>query len=111
MLSRFISLRSRAGLFSRSILLCMGLFDELITGFPVIALPLLRDRLGLSYTQVGLLFTAGALSAMLIEPLLNLFSDRGSKKPWILGGLLLFAAAFAVMGNVTSYVVMLLTFM
>jgi FSR family fosmidomycin resistance protein-like MFS transporter len=89
----------------------MGLFDELTSGFPVIALPLLRDRLDLSYAQVGFLFTAATLVAMVIEPLMNVLSDRGSKKPWILSGLTLSALAFLLMGGVTDYALLLLAFL
>ncbi|MEO7020697.1 MAG: MFS transporter [Ktedonobacteraceae bacterium] len=111
MFSRFISTRlTRAGSLSRSLLLCMGLVDELIAGIPVVALPLLRDRLGLSYTQVGLLFTAAALSSMLLEPLINLFSDRSSKKPWILCGLLILSITEIIAGNTSSYLLLMLAF-
>ncbi|BAS27171.1 MFS transporter [Limnochorda pilosa] len=44
-------------------MLGMAFLDELISGFPVVALPLIRDDLSLSYTQVGLLFTAGQVSS------------------------------------------------
>src|SRR5260370_6657932 len=111
MFSRLIPLRlTRTDSLSRSLLLCMGLVDELVVGIPVVALPLLRDRLGLSYVQIGLLFTAGALSSIVLEPLINLFSDRGSKRPWILSGLLILAVAFVVMSNATSYTLLLLAF-
>lgn len=85
------------------ILLHMGLLDELITGFVVVGLPLLRDQLGLTYAQVGLLFSAGALSAMILEPIINLMSDRGSKRWWILGGLFILAADYALAGNARSF--------
>lgn len=111
MFSRLISTRfTRTGSLSRSLLLCMGLVDELIAGLPIVALPLLRDRLGLSYAQVGLLFTAGALSGMLFEPLMNLYSDHRPKKIWILCGLLVLAGAFGVIGNTTSYPFLMLAF-
>jgi MFS family permease len=102
---------ARANKVARSILLCMGLLDELLTGFSIIALPLLRDRLGLSYAQAGFLFTAAALSGMVIDPFINLFSDRGPKKAWVLGGLLLLALTSALMGIVASYPLLVLTFM
>jgi predicted MFS family arabinose efflux permease len=95
---------------SQHILLSMGLLDELIAGFPVVALPLLRDHLDLSYAQVGLLFTIGALSGMVLDPLINLYSDRSSKKPWILWGLLMMAVAFVVLGNVTNFALLALAY-
>ena len=69
----------------RSTLLGVGLLDEIIAGFAVIGLPLIRDQFRLSYAQIGLLFTAAALVAMLLDPIVNLLSDRGSKRYWILG--------------------------
>lgn len=103
--------RLRASSLARPLLLCMGLLDELLTGFPTIALPLLRDRLGLSYVQVGFLFTAAVLAGMVIDPFVNLWSDRGSKKPWILGGLVLVAATTLLMGHLVNYPLLLLAFM
>ncbi|MBV8694746.1 MAG: MFS transporter, partial [Ktedonobacteraceae bacterium] len=91
-------------------LLSMALLDELITGLAVVGLPLLRDQLALSYEQVGLLFSVGALSSLLLEPILNLLSDRGSKRWWILGGLLGLALAFALAGSIRNFIVLLVAF-
>src|SRR5260221_14441992 len=103
MLYQQLLARFRVTSLLRLTLLHMGLLDELITGFVVVGLPLLRDQLGLTYAQVGLLFSAGALSAMILEPIINLMSDRSSKRWWILGGLLILAADFALAGNVRSF--------
>jgi hypothetical protein len=51
----------------RLTLLSTVLLDGLITGFPVVGLPLLRDQLGLSYGQIGLLFSVEALSGMILS--------------------------------------------
>ena len=111
MFSRLLSrYRERAGVSSRPILLSMGMLDELITGIPVVALPLLRDRLNLDYVQIGFLFTAAAISGMLVEPFINLASDRASKRPWILGGLLLLAISFALIGSLTNYALLMMAF-
>lgn len=72
------------------------MLDELATGFPVLALPLIRDELGLSYVQAGLLFTVGELSSLVLEPLINVFSDRGSKRRPVLAGTLLLAFGFGL---------------
>ncbi|HEX7737183.1 MAG TPA: MFS transporter [Ktedonobacteraceae bacterium] len=111
MFLRYTYARLRAGSLARPVLLCMGLLDELLTGFPTIALPLLRDRLALSYAQVGFLFTAAVLAGMVIDPFVNLWSDRGSKKPWVLGGLVLIALTTLLMGHLMSYPLLLLAFM
>ena len=101
--------------FQRTSFLCATLFsfallDELTTGFMFIGLPLLRDQLGLSYEQIGLLFSAGALSALILEPILNLLSDRSSKRWWILSGLLGLALGFALAGSMHSFIVLLAAF-
>jgi FSR family fosmidomycin resistance protein-like MFS transporter len=87
------------------------LLDELTTGLPVVALPLLRDRLHLSYAEAGLLFTAGALASMLLEPLINLLADRGSKRAPVLLGMLGLAAALALAGLAPTYAVEVAAFL
>ena len=91
-------------------LLSMGLFDEIVSGFSTIGLPLFREQLGLSYAQIGLIFTVSALFGMVLEPLLNLLSDRGSKRYWILGGLLVFILSFVLRASTHSFVLLLLAF-
>ena len=91
-------------------LLSMGLFDEIVSGFSTIGLPLFREQLGLSYAQIGLIFTVSALFSMMLEPLLNLLSDRGSKRYWILGGLLVSMFGFILKASTQSFVLLLLAF-
>ncbi len=91
-------------------LLSYGLFDEIITGLPVVGLPLLRDQLGLSYEQIGLLFAVGSCSAMVLEPIINVLSDHHSKRWWILGGLLCLILSFVMAGSASNYIVLLLVF-
>ena len=106
----FAALRLRQANIFRWTLLSMPLLDELISGFPVVGLPLLRDQLGLSYDQVGLLFSIGALSGMVIEPFINILSDRTSKRYWFIGGLLALAASFALAGGSNNFIVLLAAF-
>jgi MFS transporter, FSR family, fosmidomycin resistance protein len=94
----------------RAMLLTMALFDELTGGFLVIALPLLRDRLHLSYTEAGLLFTIGALASLLVEPVITVVSDLGSKRILILAGTAVLAAAFILAGIAPTYPVELVAF-
>lgn len=111
MSSRLFSAYGRSERLARPFLLCMGLLDEIVSGLPVVGLPLLRDRLGLDYGQVGLLFTLTALAGLVLDPLINLFSDRRSKKPWVLGGLLVLSVAFFVIATTTNYLLLCLAFM
>jgi FSR family fosmidomycin resistance protein-like MFS transporter len=87
----------------RALLLTTALLDELTCGFLVVALPLLSERLHLTYAQAGLLFTVGALSSMLIEPLINMLSDRGSKRIPIVLGAVAAAGSFLLAGGANSY--------
>jgi FSR family fosmidomycin resistance protein-like MFS transporter len=91
-----------------STLLGVEFLDELLTGMPIAALPLIRDGLGLSYEQVGLIFTVGSLAAMLLEPIITLGSDRGSKRWLVLGGLLGLAASDALAGSAPTFLWLLL---
>lgn len=92
------------------ILINMGLLDEFFSGFPIIGLPLVRHQLGLSYGQLGLLFSLAALAGIVIEPAIYLLSDRGSKRWWILGGLLGLVLANALAGSFTTFPMLMLAF-
>jgi FSR family fosmidomycin resistance protein-like MFS transporter len=88
----------------------MGLFDEILAGFSAIGLPLFRKQLGLSYTQIGVIFTVSALFGMVLEPLINLLSDRGPKRYWILSGLVISTFGFILKASTQSFVLLLLAF-
>lgn len=94
----------------RYTLLSTPLLDELAFGFPVLALPLLVEDLGLSYTQAGLIFTTGEVSSLVLEPALNIFSDSGSKRLPVLGGMLCLAAGFALVASAPNLAWLLLAF-
>ena len=95
-------------LWLRGVLLSTALLDELTFGFLVVGLPLARDRFHMSYEQVGLLFTVGALAALVIEPGINLASDHISKRVPILGGMACLVFAFGLAALTTSYPLLLL---
>src|SRR5437667_7161252 len=92
----------------RLALLCLELLDEFLSGFLVIGLPLIRNDLHLTYAQAGLLFTVGDTASMLLNPVLSLLSDRGSKRLFVMGGLLFTAAGFALAATTRSFGGMLL---
>jgi predicted MFS family arabinose efflux permease len=94
----------------RATLLSYGLFDEIVAGLPVVGLPLLRDHLGLSYEQIGLLFAAGSCSAMVLEPIINVLSDHHSKRWWILGALVCLILSYGLAGLASNYSALLLVF-
>lgn len=92
----------------RGVLLSTALLDELTFGFLVVGLPLARDSFRMSYEQVGLLFTVGALAALIIEPAVNLASDHVSKRVPILSGMVCLVLAFTLAGLTRNYVLLLL---
>lgn len=94
----------------RALLLMTALLDELACGFLVVALPVLSERLHLSYAQAGLLFTVGAISSLLLEPGINVLSDRGSKRIPIVLGAVAAAASFALAGVAPTYMLEIVAF-
>jgi MFS family permease len=107
MLHRRITSRLKATSLLRLTLFSAPLLDEAISGFLSIGLPLANKQLGLDYTQIGLLFGAGALASLLLDPILNLLSDRYAKRYWILGGLVVLGASFALMAATHTFVLLL----
>ncbi len=110
MANKFLFSRSPGANTLQWTLLSMALLDELIAGFSVVGLPLLRDQLHLSYDQVGLLFSVGAIAGMLVDPAINLLSDRTSKRYWILGGLLILAVGYALAASTHNFIVLMVLF-
>ncbi len=106
MLYRLITARLQATSLLRLTLFSTPLLDEMVSGFLSIGLPLANKQLGLDYTQVGLLFGAGALAALVLDPFINLLSDRYAKRYWILGGLVLLGVGFAL-ASIHNFVLLL----
>ena len=48
------------------LLINMGLLDELISGVLFIGLPLLHVQLGLTYEQIGLIFSVSAMAGIVL---------------------------------------------
>jgi len=92
------------------LLINMGLLDELISGVLFIGLPLLHTQLGLTYEQIGLIFSVSAIVGIILEPPLYLFSYRGSKHRWIVAGLLGMTCAFVLAGSTSSFVFLVVAF-
>lgn len=67
-------------------LLAVELLDELIYGVEGGAMPLIRDDLRLTYTQVGLLFTLPYFLSSILDPLIGLLGDVWRRKVLIIGG-------------------------
>lgn len=94
----------------RATLFCLPLIDELVSGIPVLTLPLARADLQLSYAQVGLIFTIAELTGLLVNPVLDAISDHWSKPRLVMGGLIGMVLAFALASSSMTYGWLLLAF-
>lgn len=76
--------------------LTVELLDELVDGASGAAWPLVRQDLGLSYVELGLLLGLPGILVNLVEPFLGLLADLGYRRALILGGGVCFAASLAL---------------
>ncbi len=75
------------------VLLLIEFLDELVYGAREAAWPLIRDDLGLSYAQIGLLLGLPGVIGSLIEPIIGILGDVWKRRTLVLGGGLVYAAA------------------
>jgi FSR family fosmidomycin resistance protein-like MFS transporter len=61
--------------------------------------------------QVGVALSAPGLVSLVIEPAIGIFGDRGLRRPLILGGGVVFAAALVATALAPAYLVLLAAFM
>jgi FSR family fosmidomycin resistance protein-like MFS transporter len=83
-------------------------FDELVFTIVGVAMPFLRDDLGLDYAQIGLLFGAPAILSTVLEPAVLLLGDTPLRGRLMLAGGLLLGMAFLLIGGADSFPVLLL---
>jgi FSR family fosmidomycin resistance protein-like MFS transporter len=83
-------------------------FDELAFTIIGVAMPLLRDNLGLDYAQIGLLFGIPSVLAAVLEPPLLLLGDTPLRARLIRIGGLLLGLAFLFVGAAQSFAALLL---
>lgn len=101
---RYQGLRpSVAGLF-----LLIEFFDELVFGFLVSALPVVRTALGLSYAQVGLLLGLPALFNLVLEPVLLLVGDTPRRKALMVAGGMALGVALALAASARRFEALLI---
>lgn len=93
----------RGSLSLTALFLLIEFFDELNYGIGNAALPAIRSDLGLSYAQVGLMFSIPSLVGTVIEPVLMLLGDTPwRKKIMTLGGLAIVLSLFMI-GSAHSF--------
>ena len=89
------------------LLLAVEFLDELAFGVGEAAWPLIRDDLGLSYLQIGLLQSVPGVVASVIEPLLGILGDTWKRWVLIVGGGLSFAVAMTLTGLAPGFAFLL----
>jgi FSR family fosmidomycin resistance protein-like MFS transporter len=92
------------------VLLAIELLDELAFGVQEAAWPLLRDELGLTYADVGLLVAVPNLVATTVEPLFGLLGDAGRRRGVVVAGGAAFALALAGWATAGGFVPLLAAF-
>jgi predicted MFS family arabinose efflux permease len=111
MFHRLFAGQRKTGSWLTLALLSATCLDEIVSGFPTIGLPLIRDQFHLDYASIGLLFSITELvSTFLSKPVIGLLSDQGSRRYWIVGGLVVLAASFLLAGSSNHFAVLLLAF-
>ena len=100
MISMLLRRRVTAFVFT---LLAIEFLDEFVFGAREAAWPLIRDDLGLTYAQVGLLLGVPGLIASLIEPGLFILSDVWKRRAIILAGGIMFALELILMAISQSF--------
>jgi FSR family fosmidomycin resistance protein-like MFS transporter len=87
--------------------LLIEFIDELVFGVGEIALPLIRDDLHLTYTQIGLLLSLPGILGAFIEPFIGILGDVWKRRVLILAGGVLFTASLALTGISTTFYLLL----
>ncbi len=77
-------------------------FDELLSGLPDVLMPTIREALGLSYAEVGLLRFAMDMVATVVEPVNGLLLDVWPRRIIMSFGAFGIGAALLVMGFATG---------
>ncbi len=90
------------------IFLIIEFVDELVFGVNETAWPLIRDDLGLTYTQIGLALSLPGLVGLLVEPVLGILGDTWRRRVLILGGGVVFSAALFMISGSASFATLLI---
>lgn len=87
--------------------LLIEFLDELVFGVGEIALPLLRDDLQLTYTQIGLLLSLPGIIAAFIEPFIGILGDVWKRRVLIITGGVLFTFSLLMTSASSSFLFLL----
>jgi MFS transporter, FSR family, fosmidomycin resistance protein len=105
------TVEARRGVLSFTLtLLLIEFLDELVFGAREAAWPLIRNDLGLSYAQVGMLLSLPKLIGYFVELLLGVLADVWNRRALVLGGGLVFAFALMATASSSSFMLLLVAF-
>jgi FSR family fosmidomycin resistance protein-like MFS transporter len=91
-------------------LLAIEFFDEFVFGVREAAWPLIRDDLGMTYAQIGILLAVPSLFSSVVEPFLGILGDVWRRRALILGGGAAFALALILTALSQEFGLLLLSF-
>ena len=91
-------------------LLLIEFLDELVFGAREAAWPLVRDDLGLTYVEIGLLLAMPGFIASFVEPVIGILGDVWKRRALVLGGGIFFAGALFLTAASQNFWVLLLSF-
>ena len=92
------------------VLLLIEFLDEFVYGAREAAWPLIRNDLGLSYAQIGMLLGVPGIVSSLVEPVLGILGDVWKRRVLVLGGGVCFALALLLTGISQQFTLLLLSF-
>src|SRR5215213_11062919 len=92
------------------IYLLIEFVDELVFGVGEVALPLIRDDIHLSYTQIGLLLSLPGIIGALIEPFIGVLGDVWKRRLLIITGGILFTLSLFMTSTSYSFLFLLFSF-
>jgi maltose/moltooligosaccharide transporter len=88
--------------------MCCGLFGvQIVWGLQNVNTSRIFQTLGANLAELPILWIAAPITGLLVQPLIGHYSDRtwgplGRRRPYLLGGALISAAALVLMPNVSS---------
>ena len=92
------------------IYLIIEFVDELVFGVGEVALPLMRNDLALTYTQIGLLLSLPGILGAFIEPFIGILGDVWRRRILIITGGILFTISLFMTSVSYSFILLLASF-
>lgn len=92
------------------VFLTIEFLDEFVFGAREVAWPLIREDLGLTYAQVGLLLGIPSVVSNLIEPFLGILGDVWKRRVVVLGGGVIFALSLLLTAASRDFSLLLVSF-